>query len=312
MKPIFLSSPSSHRDILNYGEELFNRLVSEYDAAVYQSFKPDFSDVPELYTDEEKILLFNHFALPDGFVSLSEHLPKFKNVKYILSPYSSYAGLDLEKVKSLGIKYRNNGGANAKSVSQYAIACMFSLLSRIPELSAQSTSPDGTILGQEYHQRTAGIIGMGNVGKELLNTLNRLGIKTVYYNRTPQKVDAQLVALEEVFQQDIVFITIATNPDTKKMLANIGDLIQEKNYLIDVTGYDDQYDKQRIIDLLNAGQMQGYALETESHFTSDKNFLATPHIAWCTVDAEKRTVELFLQRALTILEGKQNEVDFIV
>lgn len=312
MKPIFLSSKSSHQDLLTYGKDLFDQVVNEYHGVTYDQFEPDFSDVPELFDEDEKIILFNHFAIPDGFQSLTKHLSEFKNVKYVLSPYSSYAGLDLDVVKKLGIKYRNNGGANAKSVAQYAIASMFSLLSRFPELGKLSSMPDGSILGEEYHTKTAGIIGMGNVGKELLSTLNQLGIKTVFYNRTPKDVGAEQVSLEQVFDRDIVFITIATNPDTRNLLTGIAGLVKDKNYLIDVSAYDDLYDKKSVVDLLNAGKLKGYALETDSKFESNRNFIGTPHIAWCTVDAEKRTVENFLNRALTILKGKEFEVDFIV
>lgn len=312
MKPILLSSKSGHQDLLTYGKDLFDKITTEYHGIAYTQFKPDFSDVPELCDDDEKIVLFNHFAIPDGFKSLTEHLPKFKNVKFVLSPYSTYAGLDLNVVKELGIRYRNNSGANAKSVAQYAITCAFSLLSRFPELSKLSSLPDGSILGEEYHNKTAGIVGMGNVGKELLETLTKLNVKTVFYNRTSKDMDAKQVTLEEVFRQDMIFIAIATNPDTKALLSQIKTLINKKNYLIDVSAYDDLYDKKGVVNLLNSGKMKGYALETDAELESDKNFIATPHIAWCTVDAERRTVENYLNRALLILQGEESKVDFIV
>lgn len=312
MKPILLSSKSSHQDLLTYGKELFQKIINEYDGVAYDSFNPDFSDVSELFDNDEKIVLFNHFALPNGFVTLTHHLPTFQNVKFLLSPYSSYAGLDLNVVQGQGIRYRNNAGANAKSVAQYAIAAMFSLLSRFPELGKLSSMPNGSILGEEYHTKTAGIIGMGNVGKELLHTLNRLGIQTVFYNRTPKSVDAQQVELEEVFHSDIVFITIANHADTRNLLSQITHLVKEKHYLIDVSAYDELYDKRSMVELLNAGKFNGYALESETSFESSKNFIRTPSIAWCTVDAERRTVENYLDRALTILQGRSSEVDFIV
>jgi hypothetical protein len=83
--------------------------VNTYNGKAYDSFQPDFSDVPELFDEDEKIVMFNGFALPGGFKTLTEYLPKFKNVKFLLSPYSSYAGLDLDVVKKLGVRYRNNG-----------------------------------------------------------------------------------------------------------------------------------------------------------------------------------------------------------
>ena len=241
MKVVILNDKSSQEDLYTYGEALISQLTHDHDVVMYNDIKPDFSNIPELFNEEEKIVMFNHFALSDGFKLFSQHLPSFKNIKYLLSPYSSYSGLDLDLLKSKGIRYRNNGGANAKAVSQYAIMCMFLLLRRFNELTADGEI-DGSIMGEKYNTKTAGIIGMGNVGKELVVMLDQLGIPTVYYNRTQKDVEASLVTLEDVFNQDIVFVTIATNSDTKALLSTIPSLIQPHTYLIDVTAYDEQYD----------------------------------------------------------------------
>jgi lactate dehydrogenase-like 2-hydroxyacid dehydrogenase len=52
--------------------------------------------------------------------------------------------------------------------------------------------------------------------------------------------------------------------------------------------------------------------ESDAKFESARNFIKTPHIAWCTVDAERRTVENYLNRAINVLEGKVDQVGFIV
>jgi lactate dehydrogenase-like 2-hydroxyacid dehydrogenase len=82
----------------------------------------------------------------------------------------------------------------------------------------------------------------------------------VFYNRTPKQLNAQQVELETVFQQDIIFITIANNPETRQLLSNIATLIQEKHYIVDVSAYDELYDKAAVVTLLNEGKMRGYAL----------------------------------------------------
>lgn len=214
MKVIFINTKSSEGDLYAYGEKLLKDIQKKYKVVMYTDAKPDFSNVPELFDEEEKLLMINGFAFKSYFRELTKALPKFKNVKYILSPYSAYEGLDIALLKKMKIKYRNNGGANAKSVAQYATTVMFMLLSRFPILAEGKSAPAGSVLGEELGAKTAGIIGMGNVGEELLKNLNGLGIKTVYYNRTPKSVSAKKVSIAEVFKQDLVFITIATNPET--------------------------------------------------------------------------------------------------
>lgn len=316
MKTVILNDKSSLRDLNTYGSGLLKKLQDKFDVAMYDEIKPDFSNVPELFDDSEKLVMFNNFAIKDGFGLFSRHLSEFKNVKYLLSPYSAYEGLDLALLRKMKIKYRNNGGANAKSVAQYAVGAMFMLLQKTKFFIDGKKMPDGSILGEEFFGKTAGVIGMGNVGQELLGILNSLGVKTVYYNRTKKKVDAKKVAINEIFKQDLVFITIATNEETKNLLKDIKKLIQPRNYLIDVSATDDLYDKGGVIKMLAKGELKGFALEAwdPKALLNDKdlNLIVTPHIAWCTIDAEKRTVENYLNRALKILQGKADQVDFIV
>ncbi len=312
MKVVILNSKSSQEDLYTFNKELLENLQKNYKVSMYDEIKPDFSNIPELFDEDEKLVLVNHFALENGFESFSKHLPNFKNIKYLLSPYSSYAGLDLELLKKLGIKYRNNGGANAKSVAQYALTAMLMLLSRFPQLSKLSDMPDGTILGEEIDTKTAGIIGMGNVGEALLEKLNELGIPTVYYNRSDKSVDSKKVSIEEVFKQDLIFITVATNPETTNLLSSMPSYINQNNYIVDVSAHDELYDKNEMIKLLDEKKFKGYGLETDIRSDKDLNLITTPHIAWCTYDAEKRTVDNYLNRAISILEGKVDTVDFIV
>lgn len=190
------------------------------------------------------------------------------------------------------------------------------LLSRFPVLAPLSTLPEGAVLGEEYHNKTAGVIGMGNVGEELLNILNGLGIKTVYYNRSSKNVNAKQVDLTDIFKQDIIFVTIATNPSTKDLLSDLPNQLQEKNYLIDVSAADDLYDKKKVVELLDGGKIKGYALELfdakNFKLISKSNFIATPHIAWYTIDAERRMIDNYLNRAKKILKGEFAGLDFII
>lgn len=316
MKVLVLSSKSSHEDISVYGSDLLEELKKATQVISYDHVDANFSNIPELKDDDEKIVLFNHFALSNGFATFSELLPTFKNIKYLLSPYSAYEGLDLALLKKMGIKYRNNGGANANSVAQYALTVMLMLLSKVPVFTQEMKMPDGSVLGEEFHHKTAGIIGMGNVGRSLLKSLNGLGIQTVYYNRTNAEVDAEKVSIDEVLQQDIIFITIATNDQTIALLKDLPGQLTSHQYLIDVSAADELYDKRKVVELLNDDLLQGYGLEIfdtkHLKLESTKNFIATPHIAWCTVDAEKRTVRNLLNRTLTIVKGKADSVDFII
>lgn len=316
MKVIILESESTKKDLLKFGSDLLNKVKETCSTIIYDKVSEDFSNIPELKDNEEKILLYNPYCIDGDFSHLTKHLPTFKNVKYLFSPYSYYTDLDLELLRKMGIKYRNNAGANAKSVAQLAITVMFMLLSRVPQLGYENKEPSGEILGEELDNKTIGIIGMGNVGKTLADKFKKLGIPSVFYNRTAKEMGISQVDLEEVFNQDIVFLTIAKNEETAEMLKNIFSLIKKHQYLIDISAYDDFYDKHKMIEMLKNNSLTGYAFETsnpQNYRTSDKlNLVITPHMAWSTLDAESNVARHYLNRTLKVLGGKVDDIDFIV
>ena len=316
MKVIILESPATKKDLLKYGSDLLGKLETLCVVIIYDQVSEDFSNIPELQDEDEKVLLYNPFCLDGKFEHLTKHLPSFKNIKYIFSPYSYYTGLDLELLKKMDVKYRNNAGANAKSVAQLAITGMFMLLSRIPQLGYENTEPTGEILGEELDGKSVGIVGMGNIGKDLADKFKKLNIPVVFYNRTDKNIGIPQVSIEDVFKKDIIFLTIATADETKDLLSNISNLIKKNQYLIDISAYDDFYDKHEIISLLRESKLAGYAFEAsnpKNYRTEEKlNLVITPHIGWATVNAESNVARHYLDRTLQVISGNTNEIDFIV
>lgn len=316
MKTIILNSSNSQQEMLKYGSDLLCLLKSTCEVLIYDQVSQDFTNIKELYDIDDKIVLFNQFSVKGNWETFTAHLNSFKNIKYLLSPYASYKGLDLELVKKLGIRYRNNAGANAESVAQHAVMCMFMLLGEYPQLGNLGSIPDGKILGEQLQGKTAGIIGMGHVGNKLAAMLQGLGLEVVFYNRTAKEIGAKQVPFDQIFKKDIIFITIATNPDTEKLFANISALVQKHNYIVDISALDELYNKKEMATLLDKNRLKGYAFETnfpeKYRNTSNGNLLVTPHMAWCTINAEKATVQNYLGRAIQIVKGNASEVDFIV
>ncbi len=316
MKVIIFGDGLVVKNFENYAPDLFVLLKNKAEVIVSDCANQDFDNVPELFDESDKILMYDPFAFGGKFAPLSENLARFKNIKYIFSPYSFYDGLDLNLVKNFGIRYKNNAGANAKSVAQHALGLALTILEKFPLLAGMKINPDGSILGEEIFGKTAGIVGMGNIGFELYPLLLALGIKTVYFNRTKKEIDLPLVSFEDIFKQDLVFLTIAATEETRKMMVAIPSLLTKKNYLIDLSATDDLYNKKEVLRKLEREDFAGYGIELDNpNFmipTKQCNYLATPHMAWATVDAEKRTMRRYLERAIKILEGKTDEIDFLV
>ena len=95
--------------------------------------------------------------------------PKLKHVQLLSA---GYEGVDLALTDSLGIPVSNNGGANSYAVAEATIGLLLSLMRRLPEGDAFVRAIDwrGDILGYDTFElagKTAGIVGLGNIGKKL-------------------------------------------------------------------------------------------------------------------------------------------------
>ena len=315
MKTIILTEPNSEKILNQYGPDLLEKLAKISELSIYNNCKNDFSNIPELFDDSEKILLFDPFSVQNNFNDITKALPSFTNLKYMFSPYSFYTGLDLELLKKLEIKYRNNTGVNSAAVSQFAITLMFMLLRKYTILAKLIKPPDGSILGEEIFSKSVGIIGMGNVGLELYKFLKKLDIQTTYYNRTDKHLNIEKVEFEKIFDQDIIFISLATNDNTIYLMKELQKYLRPHHYLIDITSFDELYDKQNIINMLQEDNLRGYALETDDttkYKGNDKNLLVTPHMAWSTVEEETSMVRTYLGYAMDVLEGNADKINYLI
>ena len=61
MKPILITPQWGLDDCTNYGRELLSILVSKYGVVVYDHIDEDFSNIPELFDETEKLLLFSQY-----------------------------------------------------------------------------------------------------------------------------------------------------------------------------------------------------------------------------------------------------------
>lgn len=315
MKVIILTNKDGALDFEKFGVERMTELKRLCEVKVYDSVDADFVNIPELLDDDDKIVLYDPMCFSDWFESYSRNMKKFRNVRYLFSPYSFYDGLDLDVLKEMGVRYRNNAGANAKSVAQHALTLSLMLVARFSEIAFEKNNPDGSILGEEIFGKTASIVGMGHIGLELYQILTALGLKVKYYNRTDKNLNIPKVDLADAFESELIYLTIAP-AQTRPLMSSLPSLIKPWNYLVDTSATDDFYDKQAVLNKLLAGELKGYALEVENPnlLESGKkcNLITTPHMAWATVDAEKRKVENYLDRAIKIVMGKESEIDFVV
>lgn len=119
---------------------------------------------------------------------VNETLLKGTSVRFVGTCTIGTDHLDTDYLDSRNIAYANAPGCNAISVMNYVVSALVTL---------------GESKHQDWRKFSVGVVGIGNVGSMVINTLQGLGMDVVGYD--PYKDDyASQEAKDKVWQQDVV------------------------------------------------------------------------------------------------------------
>ena len=294
--------------IEKYAPESLDILRSK-GALIYEDLSRGFANIA-FDNNKDIVLLLDPFVREYSWEELNKILGKYK-FKYIFTPYSRTA-IDQEQCDNIGICYSNNAGANKNAVAQHCLEQMFMLLRQYNVVHRDNS---GDVLGEEFEGKTVGIIGMGSIGKTLTKYLQMLGLNVFFYNRSEVK-DPEFAGrqkeFDEVMKQDIIFVTIATTPETRKLFGDKFLAQLENKYLIDISSIDDLYSKETVIEFTQNGILKGYSFETDNPekypHAERGNIQVTPHIAWLTTQALRNCYNGWLQMAIEVIENTSEKL----
>ena len=207
--------------------------------------------------------------------------------------------LDKEAMIRHGIRLGWKGGVNKRSVTELVIAFAISLLRHVP--IAYQQVREGIWKNRKGKQLTGtifGIIGCGNIGKDLIPILRAFDCRVMAYDildfpdfYTKYQVDA--VGLDELLKHsDIVTLHVPLDNSTYNMLsADKLALMKPDSYLIN-TARGGIVDEAALKDMLMNGRLAGAGFDVFSteppqdlELIRLANFLATPHIGSSSEEA---------------------------
>src|SRR5687768_6476674 len=121
----------------------------------------------------------------DGLVAGTEPLTRdvllgAPRLKVISRCGTGLDNVDLVAAEELGIQVRNTPDAHVDAVAELTLAAMLAALRRIPEVDRSIRSGDWKKpMGRLLRNRTIGLIGLGRVGKRLIELLAPFQVKVL-------------------------------------------------------------------------------------------------------------------------------------
>ena len=117
----------------------------------------------------------------------SEVMKSAKNVKLMQLWSSGYDKFNIKDSIHYKIPVANNGGGNAISVAEHTILLMLSVCKWLPD--SHSRTVEGRWEGNSHgidmlllNKKTLGLIGFGNIGKEVAIRAKGFGMDIIYYD----------------------------------------------------------------------------------------------------------------------------------
>jgi D-3-phosphoglycerate dehydrogenase len=150
--------------------------------------------------------------------------------------------------------------------------------------------------GREINGSTVGVVGLGQIGREVARWARALGAEVLGYDPNVSEVDGVRVVALETLLRESDFVTMHTAQIKTHVIDAAGlDLMNEGAYLIN-TGAPGALDYDALAERLQAGRIAGAALDVFPGFVLAKdsllmkldNVILTPHIGGATRETIER------------------------
>jgi D-3-phosphoglycerate dehydrogenase len=239
-----------------------------------------------------------------------EILQSAGQLKIVVKAGIELDNIDVEFARSRNIEVRNTPFAAAITVAEYTLAQMLGICRFIgPAYQSMKAHKWEKLLfsgGIELHGKTAGIIGMGRIGREVAKRQLAVGMKVLYYDiievKADKDVDARLVTqvrmvtLDELLRaSDFISVHLPLTESTRNLLSTDAfDKMKEGVVFVNVAhgGVVDEVALMRALagDKIRAAALDVYKREPLEEFTliDHEKVFPAPHLGASTVEAQER------------------------
>ena len=273
------------------------------------------------------------FILADAIAPVSAYLiDAMPNLKLIHSEGVAFNRFDCEAARKRGIYVCNNRGVNAIAVAEQTILLMLGLCKHVctgdkaVRAGEQIKMKEHLMVSgiEELYGSNIGLIGFGDIAREVAIRAHAFGATVFYNKRTPlsgeeERFHARYMNRDELLaKSDFVSIHVPVTPETTEMV-DAGFLSKMKNgaYLIN-TARGEIVDNEACIEALRSGKLAGVGFDTlapepvqaDNPFLNleselQERVLFSPHIGGVTTNMFFRAHRMVWENIARIANGEK-------
>lgn len=237
---------------------------------------------------------------------------------------AGYDRMNLPLMRALEVPCANNGGANSWAVADHALMLMLALYRQ--QIHTDPATRQGNwsapITGTntfEMANKLVGVLGMGNIGRQVARRVQGFDAKVQYYDMYPlpedreRELDVRRVDLDELFRtSDILTCHTPLTPETRHIVSRERIALMKPTAVIINTSRGPVVDETALIEALRQGKIAGAGLDVFEQEPVDPdnpllrmdNVVVTAHIAGTTWDTWFRRAEFAYQNMMRVWNGE--------
>ncbi|HMD46108.1 MAG TPA: NAD(P)-dependent oxidoreductase [Acidimicrobiales bacterium] len=226
--------------------------------------------------------------------------------------------VDVAAASAAGVPVLRAPGRNADAVAELAVALLFACTRGIVagdrDVRQDAVYRNGTIpylryRAWELHGRTAGIVGLGAVGRALRWRLQGLGLEVLSYD--PYAPDATSSLDDLLARSDVVSLHAPVTDETAGMIGPREFDKMRHGVVFLNTARARLHDTDALVAALTSGKVaaagldhfEGERLDTDHPLTTFDNVVLTPHIGGATFDTEVNHTRTVAEDLCRLLAG---------
>jgi D-3-phosphoglycerate dehydrogenase len=226
--------------------------------------------------------------------------------------------VDVAAATAAGVPVLHAPGRNADAVAELTVGLLFAatrgLLAADADVRKGEIYKDGTIPYQRFRAwqmagRTAGLVGLGAVGRAVRWRLRGLGMDVIAYDPF---ADEPTVSLEELLERaDVVSMHAAVTADTKGMIGAEQFAAMKDGVVFLNSARAALHDTEALVAALQSGKVsaagldhfEGEHLPTDHPLTRLSSVVLAPHIGGATYDTESNHTRIIAEDLCRLLAG---------
>lgn len=247
------------------------------------------------------------------------------SLKLICVTATGVNNIDLEAAKEANIPVKNVAGYSTNSVAQQTFANILALRNSTSYYENYGKNSDGWAKSPifvnldrpifELSGKKFCVVGLGTIGLEIAKIAQAFGCDVCYYSTSGNNSNSEFkrVSFKEALQCDIISIHAPLNENTKNLFdANALSQLKDGTMLVN-SGRGGIIDEEKIAQIIDEREiyfvtdvLEKEPIRADHPLLKVKNkdrLMITPHIAWASVEARKKLIELSAKNIEDFIKG---------